>query len=71
MIFGLFGIKVLDDFSVEIKPHLPAGIKRMSLKNIHLSGKIIDVVCSEKSFFVRCDGSVIRGEYQSALILNN
>ena len=69
MIFGLFGIKVRDDFSIEIKPHLPSGVPRMNLKNIRLSGKIFDVECQKKGFAVRCGSSLFKGEYQSAIIL--
>lgn len=69
MIFGLFGIKVRDDFSIEIKPHLPSGVLRMNLKNIRLSGKIFDVECQKKGFTVRCGSSLFKGEYQSAIVL--
>lgn len=69
MIFGLFGIKVLDDFSVQIKPHLPAGIKRMSLKNIRLAGFVFQISCSGESFRVVCNGKIFKSSLSGTIIL--
>ena len=69
MIFGLFGIKVLDDFSVQIKPHLPAGIKRMSLKNIRLAGFVFQISCSGESYRVVCNGKIFKSSLSGTIIL--
>lgn len=48
VIFGLFGIDSQDDSSVRIRPDLPEGWDRMSLRNVRISGREFDVFCSRK-----------------------
>ncbi|MBP5639493.1 MAG: hypothetical protein J6X55_08445 [Victivallales bacterium] len=37
-IFGMFGINVRKDFSIEVTPHLPADTNKIALTNIRLAG---------------------------------
>ena len=69
MIFGLFGIKVQDDFSVEIKPHLPAGVTRMNLKNIRLAGLCFQIECTTSGFRVTCNGKTWCRDFNEAVVL--
>lgn len=46
IIFGMFGIKVREDFSIEVAPHLPEGADRMSLQGVKLAGRVFDVVAT-------------------------
>lgn len=56
ILFGVFGICVREDFSVEIKPHLPGDTKRMELKNMRLAGMCFDVKCTERGTRISIDG---------------
>lgn len=41
---GLFGINPTGLGTFDVKPHLPKGVKRMSLKNIRAFGRVFDIV---------------------------
>ena len=41
---GLFGINPTGLGTFDVKPHLPKGVKRMSLKNIRAFGREFDIV---------------------------
>ena len=45
ILFGLFGIRVRDDFAVSIRPHLPEGADRISLENVRMAGKEFSIEC--------------------------
>ncbi len=72
IIFGLFGIDVKEDFSIEIAPYLPPEAATMKLENIHLAGKHFSIFVDRQQFEVEIDGKknsaplgqrlVIRGE---------
>ncbi len=47
-IFGMFGINVRKDFSIEVTPHLPADTQRIALANIRLAGWTFSVKCTRR-----------------------
>ncbi len=69
MIFGLFGIKPCDDFTVEVAPHLPHDIKNMALTGIRLAGKVFDIKCGGDGFTVKCGKKVFTAQYGEKVIL--
>lgn len=46
VIFGLFGVRIREDFSVEITPHLPADTEYVRLENLRLAGHVLTIECS-------------------------
>lgn len=49
MIFGMFGIRIQNDFSVAICPHIPTGTETIHLQNVCLAGLKFEVECSRKT----------------------
>lgn len=58
-IFGVFGIKVNDDFTVTIAPHLPENVECMRLDNVRLAGHVFSIECCRGSAPVVTDGNQI------------
>lgn len=48
---GIFGIDPTGFGTFELKPHLPKGVERMSLRNVHAFGRV---------FSIEVDGSGVR-----------
>ncbi|NLG14149.1 MAG: hypothetical protein GX561_08095 [Lentisphaerae bacterium] len=69
IIFGVFGIRVKDDFSIEIKPHLPSWCKRIALKNIRLAGISFHVECDGEKISVVADGKHYTCEHGGSITL--
>ncbi|MBE6389786.1 MAG: hypothetical protein E7043_06395 [Lentisphaerae bacterium] len=69
IIFGLFGITVNDDFSIEVKPHLFPETGEMTLKNIRLAGMSFDIYHSASGTTVSCDGKTYHALPGEAIIL--
>ncbi|MBP5638219.1 MAG: hypothetical protein J6X55_01980, partial [Victivallales bacterium] len=55
-IFGMFGIEIRKDFSIEITPHLPDGTDVIRLMNVHLAGKVFSIECTRQKGVVVKDG---------------
>ena len=57
VIFGLFGVEPRLDGSVQVTPHLPAGVGHMALKGVRMGGRVFDVVVTAaRGVEVTCDG---------------
>ena len=69
IIFGMFGIKIKPDFSVEINPHLFPDTERMKLKNIRLAGKVFDIECDKVAVKVKYQGKVITAKPGKTIVL--
>ncbi len=69
VLFGMFGIHVRKDFSIEIAPHPPEGTRLLHLRNMRLAGMKFDIKCGgtpglivtvgKKKFTASAGGSVI------------
>ncbi|MBE6357029.1 MAG: hypothetical protein E7058_07965 [Lentisphaerae bacterium] len=69
VIFGIFGITVKDDFSIEVKPHLFPGTGMMVLKNIRLAGINFSIRCSRDKFSVHSGKQTFTAPYGKSIIL--
>ena len=70
IIFGIFGIRVRDDFSVEVKPHLPSDTGFMELKNIRLAGKTFGISCTPEGYKIIRNGKTVCKGYSETTVLN-
>ena len=69
LIFGMFGVAVNEDFTVEITPHVPEFACFVRLKKLRIAGKVLDVYADRERAEVRCDGAVLRGKPGETLVL--
>ena len=60
IMFGMFGVEVQDDFSVEIRPRLPATAGYIALKGLRVAGRNLDVKCSRAAGIEVRDGAEVR-----------
>ncbi len=47
-IFGMFGIRIRKDFTIEVTPHLPKDANRIELSNLRLLDKVLNIVCTRQ-----------------------
>ena len=69
MMFGLFGLKPTTELAVEVSPHLPPGVREMSLVGVRMQGKVFDVKCGPKGFEVVRDGRARRAKYGETIVV--
>ena len=67
VIFGVFGIRVQDDFSVIVRPHLPPEVHEMTLAGVRLQGRVFDVKCRPECFEVICGGRGRSAKYGESI----
>ncbi len=56
MIFGMFGVHICEDFSIEVNPHIPEGTEQIRLDNLRLAGRCLSVEASRKGGTIVHDG---------------
>jgi len=61
IIFGMFGIKVTPEGSVEVNPKPPQWSPSIRLNGVHLRGRTFDVAANANSYEVSVGGKVLRG----------
>ena len=69
IIFGFFGISAETSGSIKISPVLPCGCSSMTLKNLRLCGKELEINVTAGGIAVTCSGTTFTGEYSSTLFI--
>ena len=70
MIFGMFGIDVYSDGSVEISPHLPEGMNYMELRDVRFAGICFNVKCERATgVVVTCGDAVHKATINGKIVL--
>ena len=71
IVFGLFGIRIGDDFSIRVAPRLPSWADHVNLRNVRLAGRVFDVFCSRRDGIrvVLSDGSVLAADDGGVVVL--
>ena len=69
VIFGMFGVKVDVDGKITINPVPPSFSPKISLRNLKLRGKKIDIQVNKDNYVVTCGAKSIRAKVGTPVVL--
>jgi hypothetical protein len=71
MIFGMFGIDSRFDRTIAICPHLPVGVKSMSLKKINIRNKTFDINVTSDGYTVILGDNQVKSSLEETVLLKD
>lgn len=69
IIFGIFGVKVDVNGTITINPVPPAFSPNISLKNLKIRGKCIDILVNKNNYTVKCADKKIKSKIGKAITI--